>query len=149
MQSSRIHFAAMALFVLGFVLSSSGWAPILSMGLHDRPSYSVCGQEMCSCLPTTPTEPECPLCITKEDNTTGCSSETESTPNPKRLPRTDEFDAISDATQAGCSCVFLTLVLGYRVNRDWSQESAARISFDQDRIPPDPLRDAPTPPPRS
>lgn len=149
MQSSRIHFAAMTLFVLGFVLSSSGWGPILAFGMQDRPSYSVCGQEMCSCLPVTPLEPACPLCVTKEDDAAGCSDKPEPTQNPIRLPRTEKFDAISDAAQAGCSCVFLTLVLGCRVKRDWLFAPAARISIDQDRIPPDPLADSPTPPPRA
>ena len=137
MQSSRLHFAAMTMFVMGFVLASSGWAPIIALGLQHRPDYSVCGQDMCACLPTTTIEPECPLCLIKDDESVGCANESQPTDNPKRLPRTERFDSISDASQAGCASIFLSLVLG-------TLKPAALVATDSEVIRP--MADHPPPP---
>jgi len=137
----------MSLFVLGFVLTSSGWGPLLALGSQNRPDYSVCGQEMCSCLPFTPSDSDCPLCISNDDETKSCSDEQSET--PKRLPSTKRFDSISDASQAGCACVFLSLVLGHRVRQFTFVDPSQRARIDQDRVPLDPLRETPAPPPRA
>lgn len=139
----------MTIFVIGFVLSSSGWGLMIAYGFQGRPSYSVCGQDMCSCLPTTPAEPSCPLCTLDEESNSSCSSTGEPSPNRKRLPKTDRFDSISTAAQYSSASMFLSLVFGIRGQSDWSHTPIAKIDMIQDRIPHDPLSDLPTPPPRS
>ncbi len=139
----------MILFVLGFIAASSGWGPLLALGLQGRPDYSVCGQDMCACLPPTPAEPACPLCLTKDDDAPSCAESSKQTPSPKRVPRNDRFDTMSDASQAMCMSLFLSLVLSHRGSAALTSEAAAAFRIDQHRVPRDPLRDIPLPPPRA
>lgn len=140
----------MTIFVIGFVLSTSGWSMVIAYGLQGRPSYSVCGQEMCSCLPTTPAEPHCPLCVADDDdNASGPANTEDTTPTRKRLPKTDRFDSISNAVGNSGACVFLSFVFAERTKNNWSLAPIATISMMQDRAPRDPPNDLPTPPPRA
>ncbi len=62
MRTQRFHFFATALFSIGFVLAGSGWSFVLSSMMTARPDWSVCGQDMCSCVKPTIETPDCPLC---------------------------------------------------------------------------------------
>lgn len=150
MKTDRLHFAATLLFVMGFVLTSSGWAPLIMLGMQHRASYSVCGQDMCACLPTDAAEPDCPLCLVSDDGTKSpCASESAPTDNPRRVPNTERFEAIADATQAGCTSVFLVLIVGlHRVTTSTAPTRALYV-IDQDRVPINPAQDIPAPPPRA
>lgn len=69
------------------LLVSLGWNPMTS--LERRPEWSVCGQDLCACIPVPVAEPACPLCATLDQAT--CENETENRPNPLRwVP--DRFD---------------------------------------------------------
>lgn len=151
-QSPRLHLAAMTLFALGFVLSTSGWTPVIVLGLQHRPDYSVCAQDMCSCLPTTSTTaPDCPLCptATDPDPTAACTDQPTPTDAPRRLPNTQRFDTITDAAHAGTAMLFLTLVIGFNRPPIIADASLARHAIRQDRAPPRPPADTPLPPPRA
>lgn len=155
MKSERLHFAAMTIFTIGFVLSTSGWGSLVALGIQSRPSWSLCGQEMCSCLPTIQAQPDCPLCIadpsdgTADNAASTCSNTDEPTPTPKRLPRTERFDSISTAAANSGAMMFISFVFAARVSTDWSLAPIATIGINQDRAPCDPPSDLPTPPPRA
>lgn len=151
-QSSRLHLAAMTLFALGFVLSTSGWAPVIALGLQHRPTYSVCAQDMCSCLPTATTKPDCPLCPIGTDpgQTDACAQPTPApTDTPRRLPNTERFDAMSDAAHAGTAMLFLVLVIGLNAPSTIADASSVRHAICQDRAPPRLPSDIPLPPLRA
>ncbi len=139
----------MLLFVVGFVGAGSGWAPLIVRKIQGRPAWSLCGQEMCSCLPIktiVETEPDCPLCVSTPEKPPLHASLAD---NPKRLPRTEKFQAIADASQAGCAGLFLSLILGWRPPESGIASARGRIAIDQDALPGVPTRDLPTPPPRA
>ena len=113
MRSSRLHLAAMSLFIVGFVLSGSGWAGLLERGLDQRPSWSLCGQQMCSCLPTPENEPLCPLCLDETtDKQDPCQPGDTKAPPP--MPKRSQSSIIAEASQTGITCIFLTLLTGSR-----------------------------------
>ena len=158
MRHKHLQFVAMAFFVTGFVLAGSGWSLVLSSKMQSRPDWSVCGQDMCSCLPSTAIEPYCPLCLVDDDDgTVGESSCSDSDANTdtqqntprKRVPKNERFEVASTASQAGCASVFLSFVFGSRQSQAlWAHDSIARL-ISQDDVPLDPLADLPTPPPRA
>lgn len=65
---------ACALFSLGLILVSSGWAPAISRMMSHRPVWSVCGQALCDCRPLEMPE-DCPLCALGLTGQSGCSGE--------------------------------------------------------------------------
>lgn len=65
---------ACALFSLGLILVSSGWAPAISRMLSHRPVWSVCGQALCDCRPLEMPE-DCPLCVLGLTGQSGCSGD--------------------------------------------------------------------------
>lgn len=149
----RLQLAAMAFFVAGFVLAGSGWSLVISSYMQSRADWSVCGQDMCSCLPSTGEEPYCALCLVEDiDNVceTSCES-TDSSPtdSPKRIPKSDRLEAVSAASQSGCAAIFLSFVFG---SNQFSIEPYAVSTthlISQDDVPLDPDDDLPTPPPRA
>ena len=62
MRTQCFHFLATMIFAIGFVMAGSGWSFVLSSMANDRPEWSVCGQDMCSCVNPTAEAPGCPLC---------------------------------------------------------------------------------------
>ncbi len=150
MRHSHLQIVAMAFFVTGFVFAGSGWSLVLSAKMQSRPAWSVCGQDMCSCLPTTAIEPDCPLCIVDENADTGYSdSPSTPTDNPKRMPKSSRFEAASIASQAGCASIFLSFVFGARQSNALASPASIAHLISQDDAPLDPVRDLPTPPPRA
>lgn len=150
MRHARLQFAAMSFFILAFVLAGSGWSLVFAANSQGRADWSVCGQDMCSCLPTTKIEPFCPLCLIDDTDESSCSnSDPEPTDAPKRLPKSDRFEAASSASQAGCASIFLSFVFGARQ----IEASVARVPsahlIAQDDAPTDPHSDLATPPPRA
>lgn len=143
MNNQRLHFAAMLIFVIGFVAAGSGWMPLLSSTQRNRPSWSICGQQMCSCLPTVQSEPLCPLC-----ETTDPQSDHNKTDNPKRLPKDSELDDARFASQSGCAAIFLGFLFGSRVFNALISMDPIRYTIDQSTQPRGPTFDIPTPPPR-
>lgn len=147
MNHPRLHFVAMLIFVVGFVAAGSGWMPLLNSTQRNRPSWSICGQEMCSCLPTEITQPLCPLCETTElqsdhDDTTV------KTDNPKRLPKDSHLDDARFASQAGCASLFLGFLFGARMQCAAVSQVSIRYAIDQSTQPCGPPHEIPTPPPR-
>lgn len=153
MRHERLQFVTMTIFVMGFLLASSGWSLVLSNSMLTRADWSTCGQEMCSCLPTTMMEPDCPLCLLKEENgesvdASACQSTTP-TDAPKRLPKEGKFESVRFAAQTGCASLFISLVLGFNNNDSFVDLDSAKHLIVQDHLPLDPIADHPTPPPRA
>ncbi|MEX0876369.1 MAG: hypothetical protein WD114_02825 [Phycisphaerales bacterium] len=146
MRTDRLHFAATVLFALGFVLTTSGWAPLIAWSMQDRPAYSVCGQDLCLCLPTT--APDCPLCEVKSTPEGGCNESAVPTRAPKRVPDNERFDTMTDASQAGCVSLFLAFAFGARSTANFASVESVRFRIAQESVPADPLGDIPAPPPR-
>lgn len=152
MGQNRLQFAAMSFFVLGFILAGSGWSLVISMNMQGRPEWSVCGQDMCSCLPSTTITPYCPLCVVSDKQSTNQScdnSESSPTDTPTRIPKNARFEAASTASQAGCASIFLSFVFGTRHSGNLDHKDSAGHLITQDSIPLDPIADLPTPPPRA
>ncbi len=161
MRHGRLQFAAMVFFVTGFIFAGSGWSLVLTGKMQNKPEWSVCGQDLCLCLPpaaapsptSKPDEPKCVLCVDESPPTTLGILNEDSTPTPtdppKRVPKNDRFQAASMASQAGCASIFLSFVFGTpRPDRSASIDTLA-YNIDNDELPTDPARDLPTPPPRA
>lgn len=103
-----IAWIACCVFSIGFVGASSGWTWMLARLGDDRPSWSVCGQDMCACVPTTPTAPECPLCELGLSGGAGCSSQASVSGTPNRAPI---LRTMSDADDAACSMMVAVFVV--------------------------------------
>lgn len=156
MGQNRLQYAAMLFFVTGFVLAGSGWSLVISAKMQSRPDWSVCGQNMCSCLPSASIEPYCLLCVLDDndnlddsDDTSCASTDSSPTDTPKRVPKNDRFEVVSTASQAGCASIFLSFVFGTRQSNAISHSASASHTITQDNVPVDPAYDIPTPPPRA
>jgi hypothetical protein len=140
----------MIFFIIGFVCANSGWAPVLSIIISDRPDWSVCGEDLCLCIKPTQSEPYCPLCL-GSDEQDSCSSTDEAEPRtpPKRVPRNPHADAVSQAGQLGSVSIFIAFVFGLNQPRSEANDSNI-VRFVE---PDSPLAlnqpDIPSPPPRS
>ena len=161
MRHQRLQFAAMAFFVAGFIFAGSGWSLVLAGKMQNKPEWSVCGQDLCLCLPPAatplpadePDEPKCVLCVDDTPQSTLGMRSDDSAPTPtdppKRVPKNDRFQAASMASQAGCTSIFLSFVFGTpRPDRSTSIDALV-YAIDNDKLPADPTRDLPTPPPRA
>ncbi len=150
----RIHFVATALFVLGFVLAGSGWSFVLSTMMNQRPSWSVCGQEMCSCLKPIDDEPACPLCeaglMDPSEMDSGCDSDSEPTTPTRRLPKSDaSIDALGGAGNSAMVAFFVGTMVS-RMNADLGLVAQrVQIAITNDRVPWSRGVELPTPPPRA
>ena len=82
-ESTILRTLACALFSLGLILVSSGWAPALSRMMSHRPVWSVCGQSLCDCRPVE-MPADCPLCALGLTGESQCS-DTEPRVDPGRV----------------------------------------------------------------
>ena len=116
MRVPSVQFVAVAVFSLGFVLTSSGLSGVVRALLDDRPAWSVCGEGMCSCVPTDGGL-DCPLCALGGAGLMDLGSCTadeacETEPPVRRVPKTDEtMRAVDGAVSSSASMLFLTLVV--------------------------------------
>ena len=140
----------MIFFIIGFVCANSGWAPVLSIIVSDRPDWSVCGEDLCLCVKPTQSEPYCPLCL-GSDEQIRCSSSDEAAPPtpPKRVPRNPHADAVSQAGQLGSIGVFIAFVFGFNQARHDAYGSNFVRFVDPDARLALNHPDIPSPPPRS
>lgn len=138
---------------MGFILASSGWSLVLADGFKSKADWSVCGQDMCSCLPTDTVEPYCPLCVVDDSGSTensSCSVSSKTpTDTPRRVPNTKRFQIASTASHAGCASLFLSFVFGSSDRDTTVPMITLKSMIRNDVCPNDPLLDLPTPPPRA
>lgn len=140
----------MSIFVAGFVLAGSGWSLVLAGKVQHKPDWSVCGQDMCSCLPSATIEPYCPLCVLDDSDESSCSDpQTSPTDTPKRIPNTKRFEAASSASQAGCASIFLSFLFGTPADTKSLRQTSAAYLINNDDVPIGPVDDPSTPPPRA
>lgn len=94
---------------IGFVGASSGWTWMLGRWGNDRPAWSVCGQDMCACAPTTVIEPDCPLCEIRETGAEEAGSHSGASGPERGAPI---LRTLSDADDAACSMMAAIFVFG-------------------------------------
>jgi hypothetical protein len=157
MRSDRIHFVATAIFALGFVLAGSGWSFVLSTMMNQRPSWSVCGQEMCSCLKPIDDEPACPLCEAglmdlsemTSDIASDCSSDESSQTPVKRVPKNNKSVEALGGAGSNVAIAFFVGTMIARSNADLGLDAQrVQIAITNDRVPWSRGVELPTPPPR-
>ncbi|MGV6814463.1 MAG: hypothetical protein ACWA5W_05550 [Phycisphaerales bacterium] len=155
MRKPSLYLAMMSFFVLGFVLASSGWSLVLGDLFKHKAEWSVCGQDMCSCLPSAidpadEMEPDCPLCLlADEQSVTNTHAPSAPTDSRRRLPKNDRFTAAFAASQAGCTSIFLSFIFGLTNESTWIPRYNAHRLIASVNRPDDPDSDLPTPPPRA
>jgi len=147
-----VQFVATALFAIGFALVSSGASGVLALALDARPAWSVCGQEMCACVPVAPEkEPACALCVIGErtGGPSACAEGTRDEP-VRRVPKPlDEMDAADHAVQALGSALYLSLVVGVPGGAFAIPDRAGALALTRDPDPGSLCMGVPTPPPRA
>ena len=158
MRSARIQLIATTIFALGFILAGSGWSAVLTSMLDGRPSWSVCGQEMCSCVKPSEFTPICPLCDGAVDQTTLLGScdiasitEPEQSSQPtRRVPKNnDSMNALGSAGTSAAIALFVGTLISqsnasHDLNTQRDQIAATNIQTPRSRG-----LDLPTPPPRA
>lgn len=147
MRTQRFHFVATMIFATGFVLAGSGWSFVLSSMTSNRPSWSVCGQDMCSCVMPTALAPDCPLCEAGLMNP-------EDMPNDsgdpvRRMPQKNKsVDAMGGAGANVAIAFFVGTMMGRVETPGMSSDRCAVILTTNDRTPRSRGLELPTPPPR-
>lgn len=148
-----VQFVAMAFFALGFALVSCGASGVLALALDGRPGWSVCGQDMCACVPVSlPAEdPACPLCVLSEDPATpGVCALGERDEPVRRVPAwRDEMGAADHAARALGSALYLSLVVALRADATPGASSGRVLACTRDPDPGSACLGVPTPPPRA
>jgi len=151
MRLPTVQFVATAVFALGFVLTSSGLSHVLRIVLDDRPEWSVCGEDMCSCLPTEMPE-DCPLCALGLMDPGGdrvCSGERDGEKPVKRVPKTDEtVQAIDGAVSASASMLYLSMCVWRERGPDGGSDGLGCWALVETDDPGSRSIGVPTPPPR-
>lgn len=146
MRNQQLQFMATLLFTLGFVLAGSGWSFVLSSFDRDRPSWSVCGQAMCSCVMPTAEEPACPLCVSGLMD----PDERESDAPIRRVPKND--DSIQALGGAGAN-VAIAFFVGTMIGQSGSVSvvgmERSSVVAENDCVPRSRGLELPTPPPRA
>jgi hypothetical protein len=153
MRVPTVQCVATAVFALGFVLTGSGLSHVLRIVLDDRPSWSVCGEDMCSCLPTAMPE-DCPLCALGGVGVMGfgervCSGEGDREAPVKRVPKHDEtVKAIDGAVSASASMLYLSMFVWRGRGLDVGSDGLGRWALVETDDPGSRAIGVPTPPPR-
>jgi hypothetical protein len=154
MRTDRIHFVATAIFALGFVLAGSGWSFVLSTMMNQRPSWSVCGQELCSCLMPIDNEPVCPLCevglMDPSEMDSDCEPEGESNAPLRRVPKNNaSINALTGAGTNAAIAFFVGTMMGRMGVEIDVNQTQSLIAVSNDRVPWSRGLELPTPPPRA
>ncbi|MFK7758864.1 MAG: hypothetical protein AB8C13_02830 [Phycisphaerales bacterium] len=159
MRNDRLHLIAAGFFACAFVLAGSGWSSVLSSLIDQRPSWSLCGQDMCSCSKPTAAQPACPLCeaglMDPADMLTDqMISEDGCTPRSiapvQRVPKNRvQLNAVTDAGSTACVAMFIGMMLkGQRSDLILDINNTSMMIVN-DRLPAFGALDSPTPPPRA
>jgi len=143
MRTQRFHLVATAMFAIGFVLAGSGWSFVLSSMTNDRPEWSVCGQDMCSCLKPTAAEPDCPLCEA------GLMDQGDSDGPARRVPQNNEsVEAMGGAGANVAIAFFVGTMMGRADHSGFIGADQVVILATNDRAPRSRGIELATPPPR-
>ena len=148
MRRHRFHFLATALFAIGFVLAGSGWSFVLSSMMTVRPEWSVCGQDMCSCVQPTIEMPDCPLCeaelMDPAEMADGSSQPT------KRLPKNNaSVEALGGAGTNIAIAFFVGTMMGRVDSSTLAGADRTVIATVNDQAPRSRGLELATPPPRA
>lgn len=139
----------MLAWLLASLVIAQQFRPIIALlSGGDRPSWSVCGQDLCLCQPV-PMDPDCPLCLAGNAGGEGCSGVgADLTRVPWQDPTPD--DPMAAPARAGEGVLFALLILFS--GRDGSSavlRAGIPVRCDAMHLPPSPDIDTPTPPPRA
>jgi hypothetical protein len=146
-QESILALVCCWIFSIGFVASSSGWGWMIVQMVDDRPDWSVCGLDMCSCLPTGPIEPDCPLCET--DYAEPCAEDGLTERPAQRAPFMKNMESVEFASSSMLVSAFVlistcskdTELVAWNEGQ-WSVDRMCRVTRG-------PVIGVPTPPPRN
>lgn len=154
MRNDRLHLIAVGFFACAFVLAGSGWSGVLSTLMNQRPEWSVCGQDMCSCVKPTDDQPSCPLCEAGlmdpadmvADETCGSGADTP----VRRVPKNnDTLDALNLAGSSAAIAMFVGTMLSSNQHTSIDADTRVVMLVDNDRIPRSQSLDCPLSPPRA
>ncbi len=118
---------------------------MLGRWLDDRPEWSVCGLEMCSCVPTVESEPACPLCEAGDD---GLGGEQEPGAPVRRAPIMQTMDSVGYASSSMLISAFILISIGQGHGFDAHWDFDGWVVSDAWRLERGPTIGVPTPPPR-
>jgi hypothetical protein len=149
-QSTILRMVTVWLAIAGVLVLHFGpaWRAFF---VHDRPLWSVCGQDLCLCQPV-PMEPDCPLCLAGDAGGEGCSGVGI---DPSRIPvgaggSNPSDELLAGPGRAGEGVLVALMVLCAARRADMAvQRSALPVACDSVGVPDGAPRDVPTPPPRA
>lgn len=136
-------------WLLASLVIAQQFRPIIALfSGGDRPSWSVCGQDLCLCQPV-PMDPDCPLCLAGNAGGEGCSGVgADLTRVPWQDPTPD--NPMAAPGRAGEGVLFALLILfSGRDGQAAVLRAGVPVRCDAMRLPPSPDIDIPTPPPRA
>ena len=144
MRTEHFHLAATTIFAIGFVLAGSGWSFVLSSMANDRPEWSVCGQDMCSCVMPTAETPDCPLCEAGQMDPAGTDEPV------RRVPQNNKsVEALGGAGTNISIAFFVGTMMGRVDSSGFVGADRVVIFATNDRAPRSRGIELPTPPPRA
>lgn len=143
MRTQRFHFVATMIFAIGFILAGSGWSFVLSSMDRDRPEWSVCGQDMCSCVMPMAGGPDCPLCEA------GLMDPLDSEEPVRRVPKNNKsVEALGGAGSNIVVAFFVGMMMGRADASVFIDADRVVILTTNDRAPISRGLELATPPPR-
>lgn len=154
MRNDRLHLIAAGFFACAFVLAGSGWSAVLSTLMNQRPEWSVCGQDMCSCVKPTDDQPACPLCKAGlmdpadmlADESCGSGTDTP----VRRVPKNnDSLDALGNAGSTAAVALFVGTMLASNQQTSVDADTRIVMMVNNDRVPRSRSLDCPLAPPRA
>lgn len=141
----------LAFFAIAFALVNSGASGLLVSMMDARPAWSMCGQELCSCVPMEPGE-GCPLCALGLMDTTSqaCPGETPRRAPLKKTPKPgDAVTSIDGAVTAMSAALYIGVTLTGSPSVQPDFKASGRWGIDHRRTPRTDAIGPPPPPPRA
>ena len=114
--------------------------------IDDRPEWSVCGLEMCSCVPTVEAGPACPLCEVG-DAGSELGGDQSGVPS-RRAPIMQTMDSVGYASSSILISAFILISVGQDSCVDAQWDLGGWVFADAWRLERGPAIGVPTPPPR-
>lgn len=153
MRNDRLNLIAAGFFACAFVLAGSGWSVVLHTLMNQRPEWSVCGQDMCSCVMPTQELPSCPLCdaglMDPADMLADANEPGKGTP-VRRVPKNnDTLDALNLAGSSAAIAMFVGTMLTSNQHSFADADTRISMMVGNDRVPRSRSLDCPLTPPRA
>jgi hypothetical protein len=120
---------------------------VLSSLMNDRPEWSVCGQDMCSCVMPTAAMPECPLCEAGLMNPEDMPDDS-GDPTRRLPPNNKSIEALGGAGTNFAIAFFVGTMMGQvNTSANTPMDRFVMVTVN-DQVPSSRKIELPTPPPR-